>query len=331
MGPGQGIGGPGGPPPPGLGGPPSLAPSTTYPGDPYYGRERDVRDRDRERELRERDGLRGDPRDRDLREREGLRDSRDLRDRDRLGPAGERDIVMRDPRDRERGPSSSMPIGLGGPGPERLSEREREIRERERDVREQRERERERDRLVDARDPKRLKSERIKTDRPDHFSPSMGPGVPTPKLGPAGGPTSIGGPGLPPSSQSGASGAPYPSSSGPGGSMEGNSLGLIPAGPSQSSLVHSSGSSGPPPPAPVSFPDDVDAHNVPPEYKKEGSDWFALFNTKVKRVLDVSLVHTLMHESVVCCVRFSADGKYLATGCNRTAQIYDAKTGQKTW
>ena len=35
--------------------------------------------------------------------------------------------------------------------------------------------------------------------------------------------------------------------------------------------------------------------------------------------------------SVVCCVRFSADGKFLATGCNRTAQIYDAKTGHKTW
>lgn len=34
---------------------------------------------------------------------------------------------------------------------------------------------------------------------------------------------------------------------------------------------------------------------------------------------------------MVCCVRFSADGKYLATGCNRTAQIYDTKTGVKTW
>jgi len=64
--------------------------------------------------------------------------------------------------------------------------------------------------------------------------------------------------------------------------------------------------------------------------KKEGSDWFAIFNPKVKRQLDVNLVHNLMHESVVCCVRFSADGKYLATGCNRTAQIYDTKTGQKT-
>ncbi|PPQ66497.1 hypothetical protein CVT26_011185 [Gymnopilus dilepis] len=81
----------------------------------------------------------------------------------------------------------------------------------------------------------------------------------------------------------------------------------------------------------MSFPDDLDLHSVPSDMKKEGSDWFAVFNPnpKVKRVLDVSLVHTLMHESVVCCVRFSADGKYLATGCNRTAQIYDTKTGNK--
>lgn len=44
------------------------------------------------------------------------------------------------------------------------------------------------------------------------------------------------------------------------------------------------------------FPDDLDPQNVPPELKKEGSDWFAVFNPKVKRVLDVNLVHTLMHE-----------------------------------
>ncbi|KIL58707.1 hypothetical protein M378DRAFT_86115, partial [Amanita muscaria Koide BX008] len=77
-------------------------------------------------------------------------------------------------------------------------------------------------------------------------------------------------------------------------------------------------------------PDELDIHNVPPEYKREGTDWCAVFNPKVKRVLDVQLVHNLVHESVVCCVRFSSDGKYLATGCNRTAQIYDTKTGAKT-
>ena len=35
--------------------------------------------------------------------------------------------------------------------------------------------------------------------------------------------------------------------------------------------------------------------------------------------------------SVVCCVRFSADGKYLATGCNRSAQIFDIHSGQSVW
>ncbi|KIL58718.1 hypothetical protein M378DRAFT_15344 [Amanita muscaria Koide BX008] len=94
---------------------------------------------------------------------------------------------------------------------------------------------------------------------------------------------------------------------------------------------------GPPPGSAVvpatsqgAFPDELDIHNVPPEYKREGTDWCAVFNPKVKRVLDVQLVHNLVHESVVCCVRFSLDGKYLATGCNRTAQIYDTKTGAKT-
>lgn len=29
--------------------------------------------------------------------------------------------------------------------------------------------------------------------------------------------------------------------------------------------------------------------------------------------LDISLLHALHHDSVVCCVRFSRDGKWLAT------------------
>lgn len=74
---------------------------------------------------------------------------------------------------------------------------------------------------------------------------------------------------------------------------------------------------------------DLDIHSVPREMKKEGSDWFAIFNPNVPRTLDVNLVHTLEHDSVVCCARFSADGKYLATGCNRAAIIFDVKTGQK--
>ena len=56
---------------------------------------------------------------------------------------------------------------------------------------------------------------------------------------------------------------------------------------------------------------------------------FAVFNPDLPRVLDVKLLHNLLHESVVCCVRFSQDGKYVATGCNRSAQIYDVNTGQE--
>ncbi|KAG9325061.1 hypothetical protein KVV02_008533 [Mortierella alpina] len=71
-----------------------------------------------------------------------------------------------------------------------------------------------------------------------------------------------------------------------------------------------------------------DPDNVPAQLKREGADWFAISNPKVPQQLKVDLVHTMEHSSVVCCVRFSADGKYLATGCNRSAQIFDIQSGQ---
>lgn len=71
----------------------------------------------------------------------------------------------------------------------------------------------------------------------------------------------------------------------------------------------------------------VDA--LPPQLKREGDDWYAVFNPRVPRVLDVELVHNLAHPSVVCCVRFSRDGRYVATGCNRSAQIFDVESGQQ--
>jgi glucose repression regulatory protein TUP1 len=72
---------------------------------------------------------------------------------------------------------------------------------------------------------------------------------------------------------------------------------------------------------------DLDIEQLPENLKKEGSDWFAVFNPRARRVLDVDLIHNLPHQSVVCCVRFSMDGRFVATGCNRSAQIFDVETG----
>ncbi|KAK0723108.1 WD40-repeat-containing domain protein [Lasiosphaeria miniovina] len=85
----------------------------------------------------------------------------------------------------------------------------------------------------------------------------------------------------------------------------------------------------PPPPPPGNSLSELDPDRLPNHIKKVREDWWVIFNQSVPRVLDVDLVHTLVHESVVCCVRFSADGKWVATGCNRSAQIYDVQTGEK--
>ncbi|KAG5637355.1 hypothetical protein H0H81_004867 [Sphagnurus paluster] len=69
---------------------------------------------------------------------------------------------------------------------------------------------------------------------------------------------------------------------------------------------------------PPIFPANLDINVVPPELKNEGSDWFAVFNADVKRVLDVSLVHTLVH-SRSGTSRKSASGTYsTATSKNST-------------
>ncbi|EHK48473.1 transcriptional repressor rco-1-like protein, partial [Trichoderma atroviride IMI 206040] len=68
---------------------------------------------------------------------------------------------------------------------------------------------------------------------------------------------------------------------------------------------------------------------VAPHHKKSGDDWYVIFNPQVQRVLDVDLVHTLLHDSVVASVRFSQDGRYVATGSNRFARIFDVDTGEE--
>lgn len=82
-------------------------------------------------------------------------------------------------------------------------------------------------------------------------------------------------------------------------------------------------------PPPPMFLAELDPDSVPRELKKEGQDWFAIWNPRVKKELDIELQHTFPHDSVVCCVSFSANGRFLATGCNRTAQIFDVRSGEK--
>ncbi|KAG0191502.1 Protein phosphatase PP2A regulatory subunit B [Apophysomyces sp. BC1034] len=72
---------------------------------------------------------------------------------------------------------------------------------------------------------------------------------------------------------------------------------------------------------------DIDPDTVPTSMKIEGHGWFALFSPKVVRSLKIELIHTFDHDSVVCCVAFSPDGRYFAAGCNRTTHIYDILAG----
>ena len=90
---------------------------------------------------------------------------------------------------------------------------------------------------------------------------------------------------------------------------------------------------GPPPPQHYQLPNvgnelsKLNVDDLPPHLKRHGDDWWAIFNPAIPRELDIKLMHTLAHSSVVCCVRFSLDGHYVATGCNRMAQIFEVHSG----
>eukprot|EP01121_Diplochlamys_sp_Union-15-3_P010343 TRINITY_DN2896_c0_g1_i2.p1 TRINITY_DN2896_c0_g1~~TRINITY_DN2896_c0_g1_i2.p1 ORF type:complete len:557 (+),score=115.02 TRINITY_DN2896_c0_g1_i2:92-1762(+) len=79
-------------------------------------------------------------------------------------------------------------------------------------------------------------------------------------------------------------------------------------------------------------PNRIKRTNSSAEMETEGTnDWLVCYNPSQNKKLVVDLAHTLEHNSVVCCVKFSTDGKYLATGCNKSAQIYDVETGVKAF
>lgn len=175
---------------------------------------------------------------------------------------------------------------------------------------------------------------------PPHQMSQPGPPPPPPQAPPF----QSGFPGPAPNGYGGSQPPPSTASPGPG---KGPRLNRGPGGPATPQLgqpiPYPDPRASPQVPHPSSVPDhrasqfgnvgnalaELDLERLPAHQKKVESDWFAIFNPQVPRVLDVDLVHTLQHESVVCCVRFSHDGKYVATGCNRSAQIFDVVTGQK--
>lgn len=73
----------------------------------------------------------------------------------------------------------------------------------------------------------------------------------------------------------------------------------------------------------------LDLERSPDQHEQARDDWFVFFNSSVRRLLDVDLIHTLPHESVVHCVNISIDGQFVAAGCNKTAQIYDLISGKR--
>ena len=74
------------------------------------------------------------------------------------------------------------------------------------------------------------------------------------------------------------------------------------------------------------FLEDFDSYNTLP-YKKKHAEYYEVYNPSVPKRAEISLVHSFAHTSVVCCVRFSKDGKFLATGCNKLTQVFSVETG----
>ncbi|KAF8000686.1 hypothetical protein HF325_004475 [Metschnikowia pulcherrima] len=75
------------------------------------------------------------------------------------------------------------------------------------------------------------------------------------------------------------------------------------------------------------FLSDLDFVKANPDFKKQTPEFYVLYNPALKRELDVDLMQSLDHSSVVCCVKFSKNGEFVATGCNKTTQVFDVKTG----
>lgn len=71
--------------------------------------------------------------------------------------------------------------------------------------------------------------------------------------------------------------------------------------------------------------------NVDPDPGAKDRNW-STNEFEVEKELELDIAHVLPHRERIWCVKFSQDGKFLATGCrNGKTYIYDVQTGNLTW
>eukprot|EP01129_Flabellula_baltica_P004916 TRINITY_DN1745_c0_g1_i1.p1 TRINITY_DN1745_c0_g1~~TRINITY_DN1745_c0_g1_i1.p1 ORF type:complete len:435 (+),score=111.54 TRINITY_DN1745_c0_g1_i1:19-1323(+) len=82
------------------------------------------------------------------------------------------------------------------------------------------------------------------------------------------------------------------------------------------------------------IPSTIPQHNTPAMEVDDSdgdndSDWIVGYNPNYTKSLTIQLCSDLGHNGVVCSVNFSPDGRYLATGSNGSAQIFDSENGEE--
>ncbi|KAI6168460.1 WD40-repeat-containing domain protein [Pisolithus thermaeus] len=75
--------------------------------------------------------------------------------------------------------------------------------------------------------------------------------------------------------------------------------------------------------------DNLDPLTAPAYSVKEGGGWLAVFNPDAPRQMDVQLHRQYVHGGVVCCIKFSSDGRWLAVGTNNAVILYDITQDEK--
>jgi WD40 repeat protein len=68
---------------------------------------------------------------------------------------------------------------------------------------------------------------------------------------------------------------------------------------------------------------------VSPIYVRQGEDWFAFFEPRHPRILDIEAVHTLPHYSMVTTAKFSFCGLYFATASEARITLFNVTTAAK--